>query len=99
MKKLLFLLVFFIVASCAIKNETNVSCWQSKVCVNDIYVYNQTPNHQGGVYVTNVQVINFKGNKVLIRTREGHEHWVKVKDFDKHAKPVHTRMVRGNKHH
>jgi len=97
MKTLILLLLLLFVTSCAITTETDVKCWRHRICVGDTYVYTKTPKHGGGHYVTQVQVITFRGNSCLIRHANGRESWVSVKYFESYISPIHVKHQPSNK--
>jgi len=86
MRKLLLLLVLFIVTSCAVTTGAGVTCYR-RVCTGDAYIYAHTPR-QGS---RDVHVIKVTNTYIIIKDdKDGKEYRVPPGQLKKRGYPVKT---------
>jgi len=96
MRNLLFALLLFIVASCSVTTEGNLSCYR-KVCTGDTYIYARTPHYSGVPRSRTVRVIKVTNNYIIIKDDgDGREHKVPPGHLRRHSQDVKVHHPRGN---
>jgi len=78
MKKLIPLLLLFLLASCYVHRESSVTCYNHHICVGDYYTYES--QRVLVVYITN--------SRLRIRYPNSVEVWVINKHFEDNVKPI-----------